>query len=211
MKRSLFITLEGIEGVGKSTQAQFAAQWLRARGRDVVLTREPGGTPLGEGIRDLLLDKAYAGMAPDSELLLVFAARAEHLAQVIRPALSVGRDVVCDRFTDASYAYQGGGRGVPAAQVAALEEFVQGGLEPHLTILLDADVSVALARARGHKAADRFENEAEPFFERVRSAYLTRARHAAHRFCVVDTSVPIPEVQASIAVALERVLRASAS
>ncbi|MGQ0658427.1 MAG: dTMP kinase [Chromatiales bacterium] len=208
MNTPLFTTLEGIEGVGKSTHAAYVADWLRRRGREVVLSREPGGTRLGEGIRDLLLDKARAGMAADAELLLIFAARAEHIAKVIRPALAAGRDVVCDRFTDATYAYQGAGRGITLARIATLEEFVQGGLDPHLTILLDTEVQTALDRTRKRGATDRFESEGGVFFERVRSAYLLRARHAPHRFHIIDATPPLADVQAAIAAALERALRA---
>ncbi|MCA1979250.1 MAG: dTMP kinase, partial [Thiobacillus sp.] len=168
-----FITLEGVDGAGKSTHLGFVADWLRARGRDVVVTREPGGTPLGETLRDLLLNR---DMDADAELLLMFAARQQHLAELILPALARGAWVVSDRFTDASYAYQCGGRGIPAARVAALETWVQRGFGPDLTLLFDVPPEVAEARRAAARAADRFEREADSFFGRVRQAYLDRAR-----------------------------------
>lgn len=184
-----FITLEGIEGVGKTTQLAEVAAALRARGLEVVETREPGGTALGEGIRALLLDKALPAMAPLTELLLVFAARAEHLEKVIRPALAAGRWVVCDRFTDATYAYQGGGRGLPQASIATLEALVQRGLEPDLSLLFDAPVEIALGRAKSRGGDDdRFEAERAEFFARVREAYRERARAAPARFRIVDAT-----------------------
>ncbi len=183
-----FITLEGIEGVGKTTQLAEVAAALRARGLEVVETREPGGTALGEGIRALLLDKALPAMAPLTELLLVFAARAEHVEKVIRPALAAGRWVVCDRFTDATYAYQGGGRGLPQASIATLEALVQRGLEPDLSLLFDAPVEIALGRAKSRGGDDRFEAERTEFFARVREAYRERARAAPARFRIVDAT-----------------------
>lgn len=183
-----FITLEGIEGVGKTTQAPVVTAALRARGLEVVATREPGGTALGEGIRALLLDRTLPAMDLCTELLLVFAARAEHLDKVIRPALAAGHWVVCDRFTDATYAYQGGGRGLPETSIAALEQLVQRGLEPDLTLLFDAPVELALARAKSRGEGDRFESERAEFFTRVRQAYLERAQAAPARFRVVDAT-----------------------
>ncbi|HMM76886.1 MAG TPA: dTMP kinase [Gammaproteobacteria bacterium] len=183
-----FITLEGIEGVGKTTQLAEVAAALRARGLEVVETREPGGTALGEGIRALLLDKALPAMAPLTELLLVFAARAEHVEKVIRPALAAGRWVVCDRFTDATYAYQGGGRGLPQASIATLEALVQRGLEPDLSLLFDAPVEIALGRAKSRGGDDRFEAERAEFFARVREAYRERARAAPARFRIIDAT-----------------------
>lgn len=193
-----FITLEGIEGVGKTTQANAVADMLRALGHEVVLTREPGGTALGEGIRALLLDKSLPAMAPTSELLLIFAARAEHLDKVIRPALEGGQWVVCDRYTDATYAYQGGGRGLPDDAIAALERLVQRGLSPDLTLLFDAPVPLALARAKARGEGDRFETERASFFTRVRDAYLARAAAEPSRFHRVDASQPVADVTASL-------------
>lgn len=193
-----FITLEGIEGVGKTTQVPVVAAALRARGLDVLETREPGGTALGEGIRALLLDKSLPAMHALSELLLVFAARAEHVETVIRPALTAGRWVVCDRFTDATYAYQGGGRGLPQAAIATLETLVQAGLQPDLTLLFDAPVETALARAKSRGDGDRFEAERAEFFTRVRAAYLERARRSPDRYTVVDASRDAATVSAEL-------------
>lgn len=199
-----FITLEGIEGVGKTTQASVVVDTLRARGIDVVQTREPGGTALGEGIRALLLDKTLPAMAPTTELLLVFAARAEHLDKVIRPALAAGRWVVCDRFTDATYAYQGGGRGLPLATIATLETLVQQALQPDLTLLFDAPVDLALGRARARGEGDRFEAERAEFFGRVRAAYLDRARAAPARFRLIDAAQDLERVAATLRELLAR-------
>ncbi len=201
-----FVTLEGIEGVGKSTQCAVVAEELRALGHPVVLTREPGGTALGEGIRALLLDKSLPPMGSMAELLLIFAARAEHLDKVIRPALAAGQWVVCDRFTDATYAYQGGGRGLSVSGIETLESLVQGVLRPDLTLLLDAPVDLALARARSRGASDRFESERTDFFGRIREAYLNRARTEAGRFRVVDATPALDVVSE----ALRRILREEA-
>jgi len=201
-----FITLEGIEGVGKSSHMEAVAAALRARGLDVVTTREPGGTILGEAVRELLLMPRYAGMADDTELLLMFAARSEHLRSVIEPALEAGRWIVCDRFTDATYAYQGGGRGIAARRIAVLEDWTQGELRPHLTLLLDADVRLALARTRSRASADRFEVETATFFERVRATYLERARSEPGRWRIVDATPPLETVRASLMNALETFL-----
>lgn len=200
-----FITLEGIEGVGKSTQVAFVAEQLRAAGHQVTVTREPGGTALGEAVRGLLLDPELPAMAPTTELLLVFAARAEHLARVIEPALASGSWVVCDRFTDATWAYQGGGRQLPQAAIAALESLVQGARRPDLTLLLDAPVPLALGRAKARGAADRFESERAQFFERVRAAYLEKARQEPGRFRVIDAAQSLVDVQGSIAQVLASV------
>ena len=181
-----FITLEGIEGAGKSTQATHLKDALEAQGIPVVLTREPGGTILGERIRQLLLDPSLPPMAVDVELLLLFAARGEHLAQVIRPALARGHWVICDRFTDATYAYQGGGRGMDATRIAQLETLTQGDLRPDCTLLLDLPVSLGLARAKKRSRPDRLESETHAFFERVRSAYLARARAEPERIQIID-------------------------
>ncbi|HUT41669.1 MAG TPA: dTMP kinase [Gammaproteobacteria bacterium] len=190
-----FITVEGIEGVGKSTNMEYIHRQLQAAGKDVLVTREPGGTPLAEAIRGLLLDRAYTGMDTLCELQLMFAARAEHLAKVIRPALAAGRWVLCDRFTDATYAYQGGGRGVDAAVIARLEDLVQGGFRPDLTLLLDVTVETGLARASLRGTLDRFEQEQVEFFERVRQAYLDMARKHPGRYRIVDAGQPLEAVQ----------------
>lgn len=197
-----FITVEGIEGVGKTTNIDFIHQQLQAAGRDVVLTREPGGTPLAEAIRGLLLDPAYTGMDSTCELQLMFAARAEHLARVVWPALEQGQWVLCDRFTDATYAYQGGGRGIDGGVIARLEELVQGDFRPDLTLLLDVPVEIGLARASKRGALDRFEQEKVAFFERVRNAYLEMAQRSPDRYRVIDASLPLNDVQNQIAAIL---------
>ncbi len=188
MIRGHFITLEGIEGAGKTTHRDAVAGHLRDAGLDVLVTREPGGSDIAERIRCLLLDPANTGMHSQTELLLMFAARAEHLHRFILPALAAGSWVVCDRFTDATYAYQGGGRGVATAQVAALEQLVQGDHRPDLTLLFDLPAACGLARARGRSAPDRFESEQLQFFERVRAAYLTRAAAEPGRIVTIDAA-----------------------
>ncbi len=192
-KRGKFITLEGIEGAGKSTQLAVARACLEGQGIPVVTTREPGGSSVAERMRGLLLDRANRGMAPDAELLLMFAARAEHLNKTIHPALEQGIWVLCDRFTDATFAYQGAGRGVPRERVQLLETLVQGPLRPDLTLLFDLPVTVGLERAGRRSAADRFESETVHFFERVRSAYLSRAEKDPGRIRVIDAAAP-PEL-----------------
>jgi dTMP kinase len=195
MMAGKFITVEGIEGVGKSTNIAHIRGLFEVSGIDVVMTREPGGTPLGEAIRGLLLDPRYIGMSPDCELQLMFAARAEHLAKVILPALGQGKWVLCDRFTDATYAYQGGGRGIDMEKIARLEQWVQGDFRPDLTVLLDVPVAVGLARAGNRGALDRFEQEQMDFFERVRQAYLDLAAHHDGRYRVIDANQPLAGVQ----------------
>ena len=190
-----FITVEGIEGVGKTTNIEFIRQRLLAAGKAVVVTREPGGTPLGEAIRGLLLDPGYTGMDSTCELQLMFAARAEHLARVVRPALEKGQWVLCDRFTDATYAYQGGGRGIDSGVIARLEELVQGDFRPDVTLLLDVPVEIGLARAGKRGALDRFEQEQVAFFARVRQAYLDMAARYPARYRVIDASQPLQQVQ----------------
>ena len=194
----LFITLEGPEGAGKSTNRDYLAARLAERGIEVLLTREPGGTPLAERVRELLLAPSDEPMAADTELLLVFAARAQHLERVIRPALARGCVVLCDRFTDATYAYQGGGRGVPEARIAQLESFVQGGLRPDLTLVFDLPVEVGLARAAARGRLDRFEQEGRGFFEAVRQAYLRRAAAEPQRYRVLDAAQPLDRVQQAL-------------
>lgn len=198
MGQGVFITVEGGEGVGKSTNLQFIAELLRGVGREPLLTREPGGTELAERIRRLLLEPAAEVVCEMTELLLIFAARAQHLEQVIKPALAAGRWVLCDRFTDATYAYQGGGRGLDTALIGQLEQLVQGPLRPHLTLLLDAPVAVGRERARSRSAPDRFEAEQIAFFERVRAVYRERAAREPERFRVVDAQQPLPAVQAQL-------------
>ena len=196
-----FITLEGIEGAGKSSQMATIRATLEALGHRVVLTREPGGAPIAERVRQVLLDPASQGMAADAELLLVFAARAEHLAKTIRPALARGDWVVCDRFTDATYAYQGGGRGLDPVRIGLLETFVQGDLRPDLTLVFDLPVDLGLARAGRRSAPDRFEGETLRFFEGARATYLARARAEPARMRLIDASAPLEAVtQAVVAV-----------
>jgi dTMP kinase len=195
-----FITFEGIDGAGKSTHIDFVLQSLRAAGRDVVATREPGGTELGERLRELLLNRA---MTPRTETLLMFAAREEHLAQVIRPALAGGRWVLCDRFTDATYAYQHGGRQLAVEDIAALERWVHPDLQPDLTLLFDVDPSIAESRRASSRAADRFEAEQASFFARVRAVYLDRARRYPHRFCVIDSTADIDSIRALVQTRLQ--------
>jgi dTMP kinase len=179
-----FITFEGIDGAGKSTQIAAVAETLRAQGHALVLTREPGGTPLGERLRELILNQP---MSSPTETLLVFAARCDHLAVVIRPALARGEWVLCDRFTDATYAYQSGGRGLPAQAIARLEDWVHPDLRPDLTVLFDIEPSVAAQRLAAARAADKFETETTAFFARVRAAYLARAEAEPGRFLVVNS------------------------
>ncbi len=194
----LFITLEGPEGAGKSTNREYLAERLRSEGLPVLLSREPGGTPLAERIRELLLAPSDEPMASDTELLLMFAARAQHLQQVIRPALAQGQIVICDRFTDATYAYQGGGRGLSEARIATLETFVQGDLRPDLTLVFDLPVEVGLARAAARGRLDRFEQEGRGFFEAVRQAYLQRAERHPERYRIIDAAQPLAKVQQAL-------------
>lgn len=193
-KRGRFITIEGGEGAGKSTLVAGLRTWLEAQGVPVLVTREPGGTQLAEAIRDLLLDTRFKGMIGDSEILLMFAARADHLARVIRPAIDAARWVLCDRFTDATYAYQGGGRGVATERIATLEEWVQGRFRPDRTLLLDIRPELGLRRARGRSAPDRFEREDLAFFERVRAGYLSRAHADPRRYSVLDAAANAEQI-----------------
>ena len=198
MARGKFITVEGGEGVGKSTNIALIAEMLARAGQSPVQTREPGGTALAEKIRQLLLAHGDEAMSASTELLLIFAARAQHLAQVIEPALAAGRWVLCDRFTDATYAYQGGGRGLNGEHIATLEQLVQGAVRPDLTVLLDAPVATGRERAQSRSQPDRFEVEQVAFFERVRETYLQRARSEPQRFLIVDAAQSLPEVQADL-------------
>ena len=205
-KRGKFIALEGGEGVGKSTNLQFVTEWLRAQDISFVQTREPGGTPLAEELRELLLSKREESVDPTAELLMVFAARAQHLARVILPALERGDWVICDRFTDATYAYQGGGRQLDRQLIAELEQMVQGDLRPDKVLLLDLDPEIGLERAARTGAADRFESEQQAFFQRVRAAYRERAESAPDRYAVIDASRSLEQVQVQLAAELNRLL-----
>lgn len=207
MIRGRFITMEGVEGAGKSTMMDRVSGWITTAGHRVVRTREPGGTELAEKLRDILLDRNNIELSGRAELLLLFAARAQHLDELIRPALAAGDWVLCDRFTDATWAYQGGGRGLPRAEIEALETLVHGDLQPDLTLLLDLPVEQGLERAARRGQADRFEQEPERFFERVRQAYLDRADSAPQRFAVIDASGGVEEVWAGIEAALAGRLR----
>lgn len=207
MTRGKFLTIEGTEGVGKSTNLAFVRDWLIQNGIDVVVSREPGGTPLAEEIRHLLLAKRDESVDETAELLLVFAARAQHVNQVIKPALARGSWVLCDRFTDATYAYQGGGRGLNTHVIAQLETLVQGDLRPDLTLILDIDVELGLNRARQRGELDRFESEAIVFFERVRQAYRSRAVAAPDHYAVIDASQDLPYVQDDIRNVLMQLLK----
>jgi dTMP kinase len=196
-----FVTMEGIEGVGKSTQVARLSEALTTLGVAHVVSREPGGTPLAESIRDVVLTAREERLPPTAELLLMFAARAVHLANHVEPNLRAGRWVICDRFTDATYAYQGGGRQLRMNTIGELESMVQGTLRPHLTLLLDAPVEHALARARRRNAGspeDRFERERNEFFERVRSVYRARAAAEPDRIAVIDATRSVDEVGARI-------------
>lgn len=203
MNHRRFITLEGGEGAGKSTCIALIRHWFTEHGLPLTVTREPGGTPLAEEIRELLLRKRDEAVVADAELLLLFAARAQHIAQTILPALARGEWVLCDRFTDATYAYQGGGRGLSLARIAELERMVQGDLRPALTLLLDLPVAQGLARAEARAEKDRFESEQQAFFERVRNAYRARAAAEPERFRVIDASQPLVQVEAGVRSSLQ--------
>ena len=209
MKQGRFITVEGIEGVGKTTNIAYIKTYFETLNHEVLITREPGGTLLGEEVREILLAHRHDGMADDTELLLMFAARAEHVATVIKPALKIGKTVLCDRFTDATYAYQGGGRGIVSERIAILENWVQGTLRPSLTLLLDIPVDIGLQRAGKRNKADRFEKEQHDFFDRVRECYLERARREPERFQVIDASQSIVAVQDQLTISLDRYMRHS--
>jgi dTMP kinase len=201
--RGRFITMEGGEGAGKSTMIERVAEWLERSGHPVIRTREPGGTELAEKLRDILLDRTNLLLSGKAELLLMFAARAQHLDELIRPALARGDWVLCDRFTDATWAYQGGGRGLPGEDIEALETLVHGDLQPDLTLLLDLPVELGLLRASRRSEADRFEQESIEFFQQVRNAYLERAAAAPERFAVIDASKGVEEVWSQIHLALQ--------
>jgi dTMP kinase len=203
--RGRFITLEGIEGAGKSTVAQLVSEWLASRGVTARVTREPGGTPLAERVRKIVLARGDEAVSPRAETLLMFAARSIHVENLIRPALARGEWVLCDRFTDASRAYQGYGRGMDLAWIDQLANAVHGDLQPDCTLLLDLPVEVGLTRARSRSgmAADRFEAEAAEFFERVRQGYLQIARAEPMRVRVIDAAAPLPSVSQQVTAVLE--------
>ncbi len=206
MSLGLFITLEGVEGAGKSTNIPFIQKLIEKSGREVVVTREPGGTRLGESVRNLLLDPdRELEIHPEAELLLMFAARAQHFHQVILPSLRVGKTVLCDRFTDASFAYQGAGRGLPIGKVAQLQTWLQGDLRPDLTLIFDIDIKTGLERAASRGKPDRFEQEKQDFFQRIRDFYLQRA-NTRDRYKVIDGAVDIAAVEKQLETVLTQFL-----
>ncbi|MDX5335361.1 MAG: dTMP kinase [Marinobacter sp.] len=209
--RGRFITFEGTEGVGKSTQLENAANTLKDLGIDVIVTREPGGTPMAEDIRELLLSPREEPVHETTELLLMFAARAQHLHNRILPALDKGQWVLCDRFTDATFAYQGGGRGVPAERIALLESLVQGEVRPDHVILLDAPVETGMARAKKRGELDRFEQETLAFFQRIRDTYLARATAMPGNYHVVNAALPLEQVSASVSALLAALVKMAES
>ena len=198
MKKGLFITLEGIEGAGKSTAVDFIEDFLTKEGHDVIKTREPGGTVIGEQIREILLKNENYTLTYDTELLLAFSARAQHIQEVILPALSSGKIILCDRFTDASYAYQGGGRNIDASRINLLEKWVQEDLRPNLTLLFDLDVSIGMQRTKKRSDADRFEREEINFFEKIRNTYLERAKNEPQRFRIINSAASLESVKEQI-------------
>ena len=205
--KPLFITLEGTEGVGKTSNLAYIKQLLDAAKINYLVTREPGGTAFGEALREILLSNSYQGMSSDAELLLMFAARAEHVAQVIKPALANGQWVLCDRFSDATFAYQGGGRQLDMQHIADLEIWVLGDLRPDLTLLLDCPLEIARARADSRSAPDRFEQEKDAFFNRVREVYLQRAKAEPGRIKIIDASQDLHRVQQQISAILVTYLK----
>lgn len=204
-----FLTLEGTEGAGKSTNLSFIKDWLTEQGIEVISTREPGGTEIGEAVRGILLNQDFTAMHEDTELLLMFAARAQHLREKILPALAQGKWVISDRFTDASYAYQGAARGMGFERIAEIEQWVQQGTHPDTTFVFDLPIEMGMARvaARGGET-DRFEQEKQDFFEKVRGAYLTRAAQAPERYQVLDASQSLEAVQAAIVARLQTLIKA---
>lgn len=202
----MFITIEGGEGGGKSTNIAFIQRYLEKHGQQVLVTREPGGTKLGEKVREVLLNPEHKGMDDDTELLLMFAARAQHIAEVIKPALAQDKWVLCDRFTDATYAYQGGGRGISKERIAVLEQWVQGNLRPDITLLFDLPVEVGMKRASERADLDRFEQEKLQFFENVRSCYLAMAREFPNRYRVLNAEQALEKVQQDIKSILDKEL-----
>lgn len=202
----VFITFEGVEGGGKTTNINFIADALQAAGIDILLTREPGGTEVSEAIRDILLSKDLPAMHQDTELLLMFAARAEHLQNKILPALAQGRWVLCDRFTDASYAYQGGGRGIAMERIATLESWVQGDCRPDYTFLFDLDAKTGLSRVKSRGETDRIEQENIDFFNRIRTKYLEMAEQYSHRYKIINAQMALPQVQQQVSRILNDIL-----
>ena len=209
--RGCFITLEGGEGAGKSTNLEYIQRRLEAAGVLLQVTREPGGSPLGEKVREILLNPEHAAMSSDAELLLMFAARAQHLHQVILPVLGKGGWVLCDRFTDATYAYQGGGRGIDAGRIRLLEEWVQQGFQPDMTLLFDLPVELGMKRAGKRGALDRFEQEQKAFFEQVREAYLDRAGQDPERFRIIDAGQELAVVQQQLDHVIDELIALSRS
>lgn len=201
-----FITVEGTEGVGKSTSMDFIENWLKKSGIELVVTREPGGTELGEKLREVLLDAKEQSMCDDTELLLMFAARAQHLQEIILPALREGKWVLCDRFTDSTYAYQGGGRGIEQSRIAQLEQWVQGDRRPDMTLVLDLPVAEGLERAGKRSTPDRFELEKYDFFNKVRDTFLLRAKANPERYKIINAAPSIDDVQKSIQTVLENMV-----
>ena len=206
MNKGRFISIEGGEGAGKSTSVAFMQEFLQSQGIELVTTREPGGTKLSEQLRELLLNHHDENIDPYAELLMIFAARRQHVAQVIQPALAAGKWVLCDRFTDASYAYQGYGRDLPLEFIDNLATWVHGNTNPDMTVLLDLDIEVGMGRARQRAELDRIESEAMSFFEAVRQGYLSRAKAEPKRFKVIDASQDIPGVEQQLQQALEGLL-----
>ncbi len=205
MNKGLFITLEGIEGVGKTTQVDYVGELFRRNGNTVCMTREPGGTSVGEAIRNILLNSLDLDISNETELLMIFAARAQHLKRVIEPALARHEVVICDRFTDASFAYQGGGRGIAKEKIQQLKTWVQGEMQPDLTLLLDTPVEIGLSRAGNRGELDRFESETIDFFESIRQEYLSLAKAEPDRIVIIDATPDFEDVQIQI----EETLRAN--
>lgn len=207
MSHGKFLTLEGSEGAGKSTNIAFMAEYLRSQGKKVMVTREPGGTQIGEAVRGILLNKDYTAMHPDTELLLMFAARAQHIREKILPALEQGIWVISDRFTDASYAYQGAARNMGFERIAQIEHWVQQGFAPDCTFVLDLPIEIGMQRVKSRGGeTDRFEAEQQSFFEKVRHAYLQRAQLAPERYAVIDASQSLPAVQQQLTTVLQKLL-----
>ncbi|HLD84911.1 MAG TPA: dTMP kinase [Coxiellaceae bacterium] len=210
MKSNFFITLEGGEGVGKSTALLYIADYLKQANLEFTLTREPGGTAIGESIRQVLLQKNDHVMSRDAEVLLMFAARAQHISEIIKPTLKAGKTVISDRFTDASFAYQGGGRGIDPQRLQMLADWIQGDLTPDLTLLLDAPIEIGLKRIHERGNKDRIEEEDVAFFERVRNVYLDRAKKNPKRFVIIRADQALEQVKMDIQVALQNVIKVRA-
>lgn len=198
MQAGKLITLEGIEGVGKSSNLRYISQCLEEMGKSILVTREPGGTPLAEDLRKILLAEYQEQTQPETELLILYAGRFQHVECVIKPALEEGKWVICDRFNDATFAYQGSGRQISIEKIKQLDAWTLEGFHPDLTIILDAPVEVALSRIRTHRQLDRFEKEKSDFFERIRQGYLVRAKQTPQQYCVVDASAPLVNVQSNL-------------